>query len=448
MARFDALIAELSQRFDLGNRTQPLFTETLRAVTSETAGGLAGFVDRFRQAGLGALVASWIGPSDNQPLQPSQMEAALGSNFVPDIARRMGTAASGLVAPIAFLIPRIVDLLTPGGTMPATLPADARALLATSPAVSTTPAKSSSTRVWWIPALIALLAIAAYLSWQRPTEKMTATSPGPAPATVSAPATATAPAKLSITNTDGQIRYDGTVGTEQARDSVLAALKQVFGEANISGSLTINPASAPAEWLQHLSDALAALKIPGIEAIFEGKSISLGGLANDQLGMLMERLKAIFGPDFTYGSLLERAAAAIAQARDRTLAGIAGLQAGFSSQDLVKALNLAIINFESDSATVAADGRDLLTKIATAIKAAPPTSVIEIDGHTDSTGDPAANQVLSEQRATAVRAILIENGVSPTMLMVKGFGDSRPIASNDTPDGRFTNRRIEFVVIQ
>ena len=448
MALFDALIAELGKRFNLEGRAAPLVSETLRMIT-ETPGGLAGFLDRFKQAGLGGLVASWLGEGESLPLQPGQTERVLGANVVEGIARRVGLSAGSLAAPLAFLIPRLVDLLTPKGEVPAALPADARAMIAAEPA-SAVPAKSGSNRLWWILGLLALLGIAGYFSWYTPTGKVTPT--GTPPTATPAPATpspvAQLPAKLAITNSNGQVRFGGTVANEQTRDSVVATLKQVFGEGNILGSLSIDPNTGPAVWLDKLSAALGELKIPGVEAVFEGKNIFLGGLPEADLKALMDRLKSIFGSDFSFASLFDRASSAIASARDETLKALSALKAGFSGSDLVKALNLAIINFETGSATVAADGRALLQQVAASMKAAPPTTVIEIDGHTDSTGDPAANQTLSQARADAVRAVLIEYGVPVPMLVTKGFGDTHPVASNDTPDGRFKNRRIEFVVIQ
>lgn len=71
---------------------------------------------------------------------------------------------------------------------------------------------------------------------------------------------------------------------------------------------------------------------------------------------------------------------------------------------------------------------------------------ITIEGHTDNTGDDAHNQQLSEMRAAAVRAFLIEHyGIDAGRLEAAGFGESRPVASNDTPEGRQGNRRVELV---
>jgi flagellar motor protein MotB len=68
-----------------------------------------------------------------------------------------------------------------------------------------------------------------------------------------------------------------------------------------------------------------------------------------------------------------------------------------------------------------------------------------IEGHTDNQGNRAINQPLSEKRAAAVRVWLVNKGIAPARLRTVGFGDSRPIDSNDTPEGRANNRRVEFV---
>ena len=88
--------------------------------------------------------------------------------------------------------------------------------------------------------------------------------------------------------------------------------------------------------------------------------------------------------------------------------------------------------------------RSLLQQAATPFKQLPANTVVEISGYTDNTGDPAANLQLSQHRADAVKNVLVQSGVNPSMLMAKGYGSANPIASNDTADGRFQNRRIEY----
>ena len=73
-----------------------------------------------------------------------------------------------------------------------------------------------------------------------------------------------------------------------------------------------------------------------------------------------------------------------------------------------------------------------------------PGALILIDGHTDSVGTPAANQLLSEQRAAAVKAWLVEEGIAEPRFRTRGLGQTVPLGSNDTADGRQKNRRVEI----
>jgi outer membrane protein OmpA-like peptidoglycan-associated protein len=75
-----------------------------------------------------------------------------------------------------------------------------------------------------------------------------------------------------------------------------------------------------------------------------------------------------------------------------------------------------------------------------------PKMRIQINGHTDDVGADADNQKLSEQRAKAVYDYLVQNGVTATRLLYKGYGETKPIASNATPEGRQQNRRTEFIM--
>lgn len=73
-------------------------------------------------------------------------------------------------------------------------------------------------------------------------------------------------------------------------------------------------------------------------------------------------------------------------------------------------------------------------------------TLIDINGHTDSTGSLAHNQALSERRAMSVASYLNGQGVDPRRVSAVGFGPSQPVASNATPDGRAQNRRVEIQI--
>ena len=70
-----------------------------------------------------------------------------------------------------------------------------------------------------------------------------------------------------------------------------------------------------------------------------------------------------------------------------------------------------------------------------------------VEGHTDSDGDDASNQKLSEERAAAVKNMLVELGIDASRLSTKGFGEGAPLDSNSTSEGRANNRRVEFIKI-
>lgn len=76
-----------------------------------------------------------------------------------------------------------------------------------------------------------------------------------------------------------------------------------------------------------------------------------------------------------------------------------------------------------------------------------PSITIEIAGHTDNVGSDAYNQELSQRRADAVVAALVAMGIAPTRVQARGYGESRPIDTNDTDEGRQMNRRVEFTVL-
>ncbi|WP_213772218.1 OmpA family protein [Bradyrhizobium sp. dw_78] len=103
------------------------------------------------------------------------------------------------------------------------------------------------------------------------------------------------------------------------------------------------------------------------------------------------------------------------------------------------------ILFESGRATIDPDSAGLLDRlIETALRC--PNANIEIAGHTDADGDDASNQALSEKRAQAVMDYLVKAGLPADRFTAAGYGSTRPVASNDTDEGKAQNRRIEFVV--
>jgi len=73
---------------------------------------------------------------------------------------------------------------------------------------------------------------------------------------------------------------------------------------------------------------------------------------------------------------------------------------------------------------------------------------VELGGHTDNVGSDESNLILSEKRASAVVNYLVSNGITAERLSAKGYGESKPLDSNDTEKGRAKNRRTEFTILQ
>lgn len=104
------------------------------------------------------------------------------------------------------------------------------------------------------------------------------------------------------------------------------------------------------------------------------------------------------------------------------------------------------ITFDINRADIKPQFRSVLDQLARSIQQFPGT-LVQVEGHTDSTGAVAHNQTLSENRAGSVRSYLIQRGVDAQRMYAVGYGVTRPIADNNTPAGRAQNRRVEILIV-
>ncbi|KQQ44371.1 cell envelope biogenesis protein OmpA [Duganella sp. Leaf126] len=229
----------------------------------------------------------------------------------------------------------------------------------------------------------------------------------------------------------GQVLASGTVPDEVTKAAVLARLREVYGDDKVVDQIAVGQVAQPANWNAYVQKLIT----PNLKQIsrgqlkIDGSTISVRGeVANEaQRQKIASDMATSLNPTYVINNGL-RVSAAEQSILDSTLAN-------------------RIIEFESGQANLTASGRSILDQMAAAMRKLQGRKV-EIIGHTDNQGLKVSNQNLSQARAEAVKTYLQGKGIDPDMLTASGQGSDRPIASNDTPDGRARNRRIEFRIAQ
>jgi outer membrane protein OmpA-like peptidoglycan-associated protein len=131
---------------------------------------------------------------------------------------------------------------------------------------------------------------------------------------------------------------------------------------------------------------------------------------------------------------------------DTTIKGVVSNDLEMLKMEVGQSYKLNDILFETNSSALNKGSKNIILDFAAFLKENPKVSVA-IHGHTDSEGDPASNMKLSSERAKAVYDFLITTGISAGRLSHKGFGQTKPVASNDDAEGRSKNRRTEFLIV-
>lgn len=116
-----------------------------------------------------------------------------------------------------------------------------------------------------------------------------------------------------------------------------------------------------------------------------------------------------------------------------------------SDSDLPKRFVFDHLNFDSATTQLTPDSNQTVSDLVSILKCYP-NMTVQLEGHTDNTGDPDANKKLSVDRAEAIKAQLVSAGIDPNRISTAGWGQEKPIASNDTDDGKARNRRTELVI--
>ena len=233
------------------------------------------------------------------------------------------------------------------------------------------------------------------------------------------------------TNPAAPIVVSGTVADDASKAALLARLRAVYGAERVVDQLAVGKVSAPPNWNEHVARLIG----PNLKLVtrgqlqVDGTSVSLrGDVASEaQKQQIASELALNLDPSYTVNN---------------------GLRVAVSEQGVLDAaLANRIIEFESGKATLADSGKAILDQMSAVLLSLKDRKV-EVIGHTDNAGSRAGNLSLSQARAEAVKAYVVNRGVHPAMVSVSGEGPDRPVADNRTLEGRARNRRIEFKVVQ
>lgn len=115
--------------------------------------------------------------------------------------------------------------------------------------------------------------------------------------------------------------------------------------------------------------------------------------------------------------------------------------------ELPKRIVFDHLNFDSGTTRLTPESNQTVADLVAILKCYPNSTYL-LEGHTDSTGDPVANKKLSLDRADAIKGMLVQAGVDASRISTDGWGQEKPIASNDTDEGKAKNRRTEIVVVK
>jgi peptidoglycan-binding protein ArfA len=252
-------------------------------------------------------------------------------------------------------------------------------------------------------------------------------------------------APLSITRNGNDFTLTGDLPDAAAKTSLLDWLRGKFGaDVNLVDNLNLRAGvSTPdVSALGKVFDAAAA-GIPDFSFSIDGDTLTLTGTApSAEVRDAVESAAKAAWPNIKLVNNIQIAPASAAPAPPAT-PGTPGPCAVL--QDDVSALLRTPINFSTDGFVLAPASQQLLSQVADKLKSCAGAQVV-VTGYTDNSGNDAINVPLSSNRAKAVADYLVSQGLAADHVTSSGAGSAKPIASNDTPEGKAQNRRVEITV--
>jgi OmpA-OmpF porin, OOP family len=229
----------------------------------------------------------------------------------------------------------------------------------------------------------------------------------------------------------GKVVVGGVVPDEATRAAILARVRELYGADRVVDQLGVDKLAAPPNWVDHVRSVLD----PDLKQVTQGQLRIAGNVVEVSGNVDSEAI---------HTQLLGQIAT---QLNNPTYTVRDGLRVGAPSQQLLdSALAQRTIAFEVGNATLTAAGAKVLDDLVPILHQFSGRR-FEIVGHTDDSGPRESNVALSAARAEAVKAYLAAKGIPAADIVTSGAGPDRPIAPNNTADGRARKRRIEFRVL-
>ncbi len=496
MASFDSVISGASEKFGLGDKAGTMLAALLALVTNDKTGGFSGFIDKFKDVGLGDTANSWITSGDNAEISGEQLESALGMDTISSISQNVGMNNAETTAALAYMTPKVVDNLTPEGEIPASaglletigkyamggaVAGGVSGFAAGDNVIGNDSANAAtagfvggnnnvgafgdgnnddgddggSILKWLLPliALAILMAVGFKMCGGDRTviaptegdyaaeEKVENEGKTDVPATTTTTAEAV-DSSFKIEAKDGKYVVTGVVTDEATKNRIMEKLNAELGEGNVNFDglkIDANAKDFGANWWDNFGKLLPNLKDwkTGTLAFVGNRVTEVEGLSD----AAKAQLKTLYADGWILPASIAGAEGTAKQANEEAERQ---LESAKTVDEVVNALNGSIINFASGSAVIPESEMDLVKKAAEVLKKVTLDKEIQIAGHTDSDGDDAMNQKLSQERADSVRKALVDLGVDAGKLTTKGYGETNPKVPNTSPDNKFANRRIEY----
>ena len=238
------------------------------------------------------------------------------------------------------------------------------------------------------------------------------------------------PGNVRLSSAGGELTISGALAGEAARRRIVAAATIFWGERHDATALDVDPQAPPVQRPDALVSVIALLRdTAGRFELGWGPPVDVDGEVSSEAakGPFLARLGALTA-DWEIREQIRVTPRAVAD-------------------DLAGMLARRRVEFASDSARLTAAGRQLLEEVAKLLVGAPGARFV-VEGHTDSQASESYNLELSRRRADAVRDYLVATGIAPARLETEGLGESQPVASNDTAEGRRENRRVAFRLLE